>query len=110
MSAFQYGREGDHSPQRAKHFRRMESHMRNMLLRAGAVVALGLATPAFAATATDAVTFSVKITNVSKNDTLKVPGASAVKAVIAPGVFLVDSTAAALDLGKPASAELQALA
>lgn len=83
--------------------------MRNLLLLAGSVLALGLTEPALAAT--DAgTTFTIKITNVSKNDTLKVPGAAAVKAPTAPGVFLIDHAAAAFDLGKPASPELQALA
>lgn len=85
--------------------------MRNMLLIAGSVLALGSAViPAVAATSNGATTFTVKITNVSQNDTLKVPGAAAVKAPIAPGVFLVDPAASAFQPGKPASAELQSLA
>jgi hypothetical protein len=84
--------------------------MRNTLLVAGSVLAFGLAIPAIAATSTGATTFTVKITNVSQNDTLKVPGAAAVKAPVAPGVFLVDRAASAFELGKPASAELQLLA
>ena len=83
--------------------------MRSLLLIAGSVLALGLATPVVAATVSG-TTFTVKITNVSKDDTLKVPGAAAVKAPIAPGVFVVDHAAAAFAPGKPASAELQALA
>jgi hypothetical protein len=65
---------------------------------------------AVAATNDGTTTFTIKISNVSKNDTLKVPGNAAVKAPIAPGVFLVDSAAAAFEPGKMASAELQALA
>lgn len=84
--------------------------MRNLFLIAGSALAIGLAMPAVAATATEATTFTVKITNVSRNDTLKVPGAAAVKAPIAPGVFLVDAASAIFTPGKSASAELQALA
>ena len=84
--------------------------MRSLLLIAGSVLAFGLSTPAMAATATDVTTFTIKITNVSKNDTLKVPGATAVKAPIAPGVFLVDPAASIVEPGKLASAELQSLA
>lgn len=84
--------------------------MHNMLLTAGAVLALGLTGPAFAATSSDAVTFAIKITNVSKDDTLKVPGSAAVKAPIAPGAFMVDPAAAAFTPGNAASAELQMLA
>ena len=89
---------------------KMEFHMPNMLSMASAVLALGLTGPAFAATSSDAVTFAIKITNVSKNDTLKIPGAAAVKAPIAPGVFLADPAATVFTPGKPASAELQMLA
>jgi len=84
--------------------------MRNLFLIAGSALAIGLAMPAMAATATEATTFTVKVTNVSRNDTLKVPGAAAVKAPIAPGVFLVDAVGSAFQVGQPASAELQALA
>ena len=84
--------------------------MRNLFLIAGSALAISLAMPAMAATATEATTFTVKITNVSRNDTLKVPGAAAVKAPIAPGVFLVDAAAAIFTPGESASAELQALA
>lgn len=84
--------------------------MRNLFLIAGSALAIGLAMPAMAATATEAMTFTVKVTNVSRNDTLKIPGAAAVKAPIAPGVFLVDAVGSAFRVGQPASAELQALA
>lgn len=83
--------------------------MRNLLLIAGSILALETATPVLAATASG-TNFTIKITNVSKSDTLKVPGAGAVKAPIAPGVFLVDHAATVLDLGRLASPELQALA
>lgn len=83
--------------------------MRKLLLIAGSILALGIATPVLAATSAG-TTFTIKITNVSRNDTLQVPGAGAVKAPIAPGVFLVDHAATVFGLGKPASPELQALA
>lgn len=75
-------------------------------------VALMVATShsTLAGTSDGATTFTIKISNVSKNDTLKVPDSAAVKAPIAPGVFLVDSAAAAFEPGKTATAELQALA
>ena len=76
----------------------------------GAALMAGLSYGALAATSDGATTFTIKITNVSQNDTLTVPGAAAVKAPIAPGVFLVDPAAAAFEPGKAASAELQALA
>lgn len=65
---------------------------------------------ALAATNDGTITFTIKISNVSMNDTLKVPGNAAVKAPIAPGVFLVDSAATAFEPGQMASAELQTLA
>jgi len=70
----------------------------------------GLTYGALAATADGATTFTIKIANVSKNDTLKVPGAAALKAPIAPGVFLVDPANTAFEPGEAATAELQALA
>jgi len=76
----------------------------------GAVLLTSLSHGAMAATVDGAKIFTVKITNVSKMDTLKVPGAAAVKAPIAPGVFLVDPAASVFEPGKAASAELQALA
>jgi hypothetical protein len=85
--------------------------MRKLPLAAiAAILMAGSLFQASAATADGATTFTIKITNVSQGDTLKVPGASAVKAPIAPGVFLVDPKAAAFQLGKAASPELQALA
>ncbi len=87
--------------------------MRTLLL-AGAGLAmagvLSFGVSAVAATATDATIFTVKITNLSQNDTLKVPGAASVKAPIAPGVFLVDPAVSAFEPGEAASAELQSLA
>lgn len=76
----------------------------------GAAMLTGLSYGVMAATTDGATTFTVKITNVSKMDTLKVPGAAAVKAPIAPGVFLVDPAVSVFESGKAASAELQALA
>lgn len=87
--------------------------MRKALLAGVGLVLVGtlsLGAAALAATASDATTFTVKITNVSMNDTLKVPGAAPVKAPIAPGVFLVDPAASVFASGKAASDELQALA
>src|SRR4051794_9374539 len=85
--------------------------MRNFLAAGfGTVLMVTASCAALAATADGATTFTVKITNVSKDDTLKVPGSAALKAPIAPGVFLVDPTASAVEPGKAAPAELQALA
>lgn len=64
--------------------------------------------PAVAATAP--TTFTIKIENVSAGDTLKIPDAPAVRAPIAPGVFLVDTTAKLATSGQPASTELRSLA
>ncbi|HEV8388991.1 MAG TPA: spondin domain-containing protein [Dongiaceae bacterium] len=82
------------------------------VLAAGLGVALmvGVSCDALAATTDGGTTFTIKISSVSANDTLKVAGSAAVKAPIAPGVFLLDSSAAAFEVGKAASAELQALA
>lgn len=76
----------------------------------GLALAAGLGQGALAATADGATSFTIRISSVSKDDTLRVPGAAAVKAPIAPGVFLVDRAATVFEPGKPASAELQALA
>ena len=84
--------------------------MRNLLMIAGSALVLGFVAPAIALTTHDATTFTIKIVNVSKADTLKVPGAAAVKAPIAPGVFLVDRGHTLFAPGHPASADLQALA
>lgn len=85
--------------------------MRKLLMACvGTALIASLSYGALAATADGATTFTIKITNVSRNDTLKVPGAAAVKAPIAPGVFLVDPAGTAFEPGKTASAELQALA
>lgn len=87
--------------------------MRKFLLAGASLAfasALSFGHPAVAATATDATTFTIKITNVSQNDTLKVLGAASVKAPIAPGAFLVDPAASAFEPGKAAPAELQSLA
>jgi hypothetical protein len=85
--------------------------MRTFLM-AGVAAALmaGSSLDASAATADGSTTFTIKITNVSKVDTLKVPGVPSAKAPIAPGVFLVDPAAMAFQPGKAASPELQALA
>lgn len=72
--------------------------------------ALDFGAAAIAATAADAATFTIKITNVSQDDTLKVPGAAALKAPIAPGVFVVDPAMTAFTPGNAASPELQSLA
>lgn len=82
------------------------------LIFAGLIQAGAALSPAMAATVTDEVTFKVKIVNVSKDDTLKVPGASAVKAPIAPGVFVVsESKSPIFKIGKAAGMDgLEALA
>jgi hypothetical protein len=59
----------------------------------GGVAAAALAVPAVAATTEEGTTFKIVISNVSKNDTLMVPGAAATKAPIAPGVFVVSPDA-----------------
>lgn len=78
----------------------------------GGLVAATLALPALAATVEDGTTFKVVISNVSKADTLHVPGAAATKAPIAPGVFVVSSDATTIFTpGKPAGKDgLEALA
>lgn len=84
--------------------------VRGILL--GSLAVAGLATPALAGTADQSVTFKVTISNVSKNDTLQVPGGAATKAPTAPGVFVVSPEAATVFIpGKPAGADgLEALA
>jgi hypothetical protein len=84
--------------------------MRKFLMAGAAAALMAMSHGTWAATADGATTFTIKITNVSRNDTLKVPGAAAVKAPIAPGAFLVGPAAAAFQPGKAASPELQALA
>jgi hypothetical protein len=85
--------------------------MRKLLASALGIALMAAASHgALAATNDSTTTFTIKISNVSQNDTLKVPGAPAVKAPIAPGAFLVDPAAAAFQLGKAASPDLQALA
>jgi hypothetical protein len=54
--------------------------------------------------------FSISITSVSKDSTLKIPGGSSVRAPIAPGVYLIDSSSTIAVVGKKASAELEFLA
>ena len=78
----------------------------------GSLAAAALALPALGATAEDGATFKVVISNVSKADTLQVPGAAATKAPIAPGVFVVSPDAATIFTpGKPAGKDgLEALA
>jgi hypothetical protein len=68
------------------------STVRSALL--GSLAASALVVPALAGTSPEMVTFKVTISNVSKNDTLQVPGAAATRAPIAPGVFVVSSDAA----------------
>lgn len=82
------------------------------LIFAGLIQAGAALSPAMAATVNDEITFKVKIVNVSKDDTLKVPGASAVKAPIAPGVFVVsESKSPIFKIGKAAGTDgLEALA
>lgn len=74
------------------------------------VLIAGASHGASAATSDGIISFIVKISSVSKDDTLKVPGASALRAPIAPGVFLIDSATSIIQPGIAASAELQALA
>lgn len=83
--------------------------MRKFFALTGSVLALGIAAPALAVTA-GTTTFTVKITNVSQDDTLKVSGGNPVKAPIAPGVFLVDRETSVFEPGMVASSELEALA
>ena len=63
--------------------------LRSILL--GGLAAATLAAPALAGTSDQTVTFKITIANVSKADTLQVPGAAATKAPIAPGVYVVSS-------------------
>ena len=78
----------------------------------GSLAAAALALPALGATAEDGTSFKIMISNVSKADTLHVPGAAATKAPIAPGVFVVSPDAATIFTpGKPAGKDgLEALA
>jgi hypothetical protein len=90
----------------------MKASIRSALALA-AILQFGLGAGGSSAATTDGnVTFKVTITNVSKNDTLIVPGASPVRAPIAPGVFAVSPDGAAIFMpGKLAgSAGLEALA
>jgi hypothetical protein len=70
-------------------FTQVSRRLRGALL--GSLAAAALAAPALAATAEEGTTFKIVISNVSKSDTLQVPGAAATKAPIAPGVFVVSS-------------------
>ena len=78
----------------------------------GVFAMTALAASALAGTSDQGVTFKVIISNVSKNDTLQVPGAAATKAPIAPGVFIVSADANPIfTSGKPAGGDgLEALA
>lgn len=78
----------------------------------GGLATAALAMPALAGTSDQSVTFKVIITNVSKGDTLQVPGGSPTKAPIAPGVFVVSADANPIFMsGKPAGKDgLEALA
>ena len=82
------------------------------LVMAGLLQAAAMLTPAMAAAMGDDVTFKVKIVIVSKADTLMVPGAAAVNAPIAPGVFVVSENGAPIFyVGKAAGKDgLEALA
>ena len=59
----------------------------------GGLTAAALALPALAGTSDQNVTFKFTIANVSKNDTLQVPGGAGTKAPIAPGVFVISTDA-----------------
>ena len=82
------------------------------LIFAGLIQAGAALSPAMAATVSDDVTFKVKIVNVSKDDALEVPGASAARAPIAPGVFVVSASKSPIfKIGKVAGTDgLEALA
>jgi hypothetical protein len=84
--------------------------LRGVLL--GGLAAAALAAPALAGTSDQAVTFKITIANVSKNDTLQVPGGAATKAPIAPGVYVVSPEATTVFApGKPVGTDgLEALA
>jgi hypothetical protein len=84
--------------------------VRGLLL--GGLAVAALAAPALSGTSDQAITFKVIISNVSKSDTLQVPGAAATKAPIAPGVYVVAPDAATVFApGKPAGKHgLEALA
>ncbi len=78
----------------------------------GGLATAALAMPALAGTSDQSVTFKVIIANVSKDDTLQVPGGAPTRAPIAPGVFVVSTDASPIFMsGKPAGkAGLEALA
>ena len=78
----------------------------------GGVATAALAMPALAGTSDQSVTFKVTIANVSKDDTLQVPGGAPTRAPTAPGVFVVSTDANPIFVsGKPAGkAGLEALA
>src|SRR5688572_26909617 len=84
--------------------------LRGALLGGLAAATLALP-PALAATAEDGTAFRIVISNVSKADTLQVPGAAPTKAPIAPGVFVVSPEATTIFTpGKPAGTDgLEAL-
>lgn len=88
----------------------LSRRMRSALL--GALAATALAVPALAGTSDQGVTFKIVISNVSKNDTLQVPGAAPTKAPIAPGVAVVSPDANPIfKAGNPAGKDgLEALA
>jgi hypothetical protein len=73
------------------------------------LAAIELASQAQASSLSKEVQFKVTIRSVSKDDTLKIPG-SALRAPIAPGVFLVDRTALVASRGERATPELERLA
>jgi hypothetical protein len=78
----------------------------------GSLAAAALAAPALAGTSDQIVTFKITIANVSKADTLMVPGGAATKAPVAPGVYVVSPEAATVFTpGQPAGTDgLEALA
>ena len=71
--------------------------------------AIGLTSQTQASGLAKEVQFKVTISSVTKDDTLKSPG-SALRAPIAPGVFLVDRTAVVASSGVRATPELERLA
>jgi hypothetical protein len=84
--------------------------LRGVLL--SSLAAAALAAPALAGTSDQIVTFKITIANVSKADTLMVPGGAATQAPIAPGVYVVSPKAATVFTpGQPAGTDgLEALA
>jgi hypothetical protein len=89
---------------------RLSRPIRSILF--GGLATAALAMPALAGTSDQSVTFKVIIANVSKGDTLQVPGGSPIKAPIAPGVFVVSTDANPIFMfGTPAGKDgLEALA